>query len=1097
MMKRLLILFTLLGMTSTAMVAQRLTSKVNTPNGGVTSAQIEALDIRTIDGKLPPNPVGKRQSQRVGDYRPTGLIYGNRVYSNIWSDYNRAGVYVMGNTEPTSFPLYLGDMFYTSRGVCFIEGRLWLSHVERGLSLGDDYEVTSSPRVQHYLFNLETGQLEAYINPGYPSSTGWSMVYDRYTGIIYGDFSNNGLNKDIFGTLDLTTFRTTGIAEMSVSLSGMVIDKQHRMWGIDRKTGILYEVNMTNGTLRKVGNTGVTSAYACSGCIDPFTGVYYFNTCNQYESALYAIDIETCTATKIYTFPNGDEWSAMWMLPQLSDGVPQAPANVQIASDGLDCAVNFVVPRPLANGNMGQGAATYTIYVDGVATMTGEANYGSNVSVPVTVNHGGQYIIAVALTNDQGESKIVRQTVTIGDAAVPAPANVTLAKSGNNFRVTWDAVDMADVTYDVVRFPDEVQVANGLTANSFTEAIPTGGRENYFYTVTARVGNALSPVARSNYLATGQFTLPYSNHFETEDRANELTYINANNDNYAWKYAVNCDLRGHHGIYVPKNNRELSFWEQLQGVVPETDDWAITPGLYLEGGKTYIATYTLFTMYEYDNYTERYEVKMGTSPTAAAMTTQLKGATTLLTGNQSPREERIVFTAPSTGTYYIGLHGISQGGFWFGCLGIEVSEGIDANAPYYPMEFAVTPAADGLLQAEVHLKTSGWNTQRKALDGYDRVELLANDILVYTWQSPALRETYDTTIELPRDGSYEFVAVPYGLNGSAGIPGKVTAYVGVRPPADVSAAALATTANPGEVTMTWNAVTTNIDGAALDTSKLSYSVYNEDERPVGENLTDTQLTFQAIDYDNDPQQFVRYYVAAQYGNYHSAWAAFTPYLLMGKPYQLPFYETTTTGEMRYAWISSGDLAWEVGVADNEMPACDDDGTYYYILGSAPEQTGTMTSGRIHISGDDPKLALSYATLQNDNNTLAVKVLCDGATTTLATLTMSGTASDFTWETAEWDLSAFTGKDIQLEFTGGIVTHAAILIDAIKITSTPDGILGDLNGDGTVDVEDINALINVILEFTSPSTLAGNPDINGDGTTDIEDVNALINLVLAQ
>ena len=181
MMKRLLILFTLLGMTSTAMVAQRLTSKVNTPNGGVTSAQIEALDIRTIDGKLPPNPVGKRQSQRVGDYRPTGLIYGNRVYSNIWSDYNRAGVYVMGNTEPTSFPLYLGDMFYTSRGVCFIEGRLWLSHVERGLSLGDDYEVTSSPRVQHYLFNLETAQLEAYITLAIPVPRAgrWCMTVTR------------------------------------------------------------------------------------------------------------------------------------------------------------------------------------------------------------------------------------------------------------------------------------------------------------------------------------------------------------------------------------------------------------------------------------------------------------------------------------------------------------------------------------------------------------------------------------------------------------------------------------------------------------------------------------------------------------------------------------------------------------------------------------------------------------------------------------------------------------------------------------------------------------------------------------------------------
>ena len=47
------------------------------------------------------------------------------------------------------------------------------------------------------------------------------------------------------------------------------------------------------------------------------------------------------------------------------------------------------------------------------------------------------------------------------------------------------------------------------------------------------------------------------------------------------------------------------------------------------------------------------------------------------------------------------------------------------------------------------------------------------------------------------------------------------------------------------------------------------------------------------------------------------------------------------------------------------------------------------------------------------------------------------------------------------------------------------------------VEDVNALINVILEAISPNQLAGNSDIDGSGTTDIADVNVLINLILAQ
>ncbi len=57
--------------------------------------------------------------------------------------------------------------------------------------------------------------------------------------------------------------------------------------------------------------------------------------------------------------------------------------------------------------------------------------------------------------------------------------------------------------------------------------------------------------------------------------------------------------------------------------------------------------------------------------------------------------------------------------------------------------------------------------------------------------------------------------------------------------------------------------------------------------------------------------------------------------------------------------------------------------------------------------------------------------------------------------------------------------------------------GDLNGDGSVDVEDVNLIINLILESTTADQLAGNPDLDGSGTTDIVDVNMLINLILAQ
>lgn len=66
-----------------------------------------------------------------------------------------------------------------------------------------------------------------------------------------------------------------------------------------------------------------------------------------------------------------------------------------------------------------------------------------------------------------------------------------------------------------------------------------------------------------------------------------------------------------------------------------------------------------------------------------------------------------------------------------------------------------------------------------------------------------------------------------------------------------------------------------------------------------------------------------------------------------------------------------------------------------------------------------------------------------------------------------------------------------------VVSTPhdDVVVGDLNNDGTVDVEDANALINLILDNITAGQLSGDPDLDGNGTIDIGDLNWIINLIL--
>lgn len=58
-----------------------------------------------------------------------------------------------------------------------------------------------------------------------------------------------------------------------------------------------------------------------------------------------------------------------------------------------------------------------------------------------------------------------------------------------------------------------------------------------------------------------------------------------------------------------------------------------------------------------------------------------------------------------------------------------------------------------------------------------------------------------------------------------------------------------------------------------------------------------------------------------------------------------------------------------------------------------------------------------------------------------------------------------------------------------------GIMGDLNADGNIDVDDVNILINIILGNDDAAKYDGRADVNGDNTIDVDDVNALINIIL--
>ncbi len=112
-----------------------------------------------------------------------------------------------------------------------------------------------------------------------------------------------------------------------------------------------------------------------------------------------------------------------------------------------------------------------------------------------------------------------------------------------------------------------------------------------------------------------------------------------------------------------------------------------------------------------------------------------------------------------------------------------------------------------------------------------------------------------------------------------------------------------------------------------------------------------------------------------------------------------------------------------------------------------------------------------------------------------------------WATDDEDVATVNGKGHVTALKTGRVTISATTIDLSDITATctlqvvPEGasvVPGDVDGSAMVDVDDVNAMINLILNFDQyKDQYPGSADLDGNGMVDVDDVNALINIILSK
>ena len=102
--------------------------------------------------------------------------------------------------------------------------------------------------------------------------------------------------------------------------------------------------------------------------------------------------------------------------------------------------------------------------------------------------------------------------------------------------------------------------------------------------------------------------------------------------------------------------------------------------------------------------------------------------------------------------------------------------------------------------------------------------------------------------------------------------------------------------------------------------------------------------------------------------------------------------------------------------------------------------------------------------------------------------------DGKWETTLGNISEGTIAQVAVA-TNGLQPSIFVKAIAEESTPTPQGILGDANGDGVVDSADVTAIINYILGKPGASFNKENADVTGDGEILIDDAVQTVQIIM--
>lgn len=867
------------------------------------------------------------------------------------------------------------------------------------------------------------------------------VAYNPVDKLIYGCFWKADKSGWELGTVDPTAFSSNynrpTIAELPSILTGMAFTPDGKLYAVDME-GVLYSIATDSGAMTKIGATGFVPNKSGSATIDDKTGEMYWVAVCEKGSYLCKVDRETGKATKLLDLPYGEQLKGLHIYrPSVPAAAPGYASDVKFNFEKAthNGTVSFTMPSTTFDGAKGVGDATYTVTIAGSTVATGTAAFGAQVKdIPVEAAADGAQLATVVISNTAGSGPAHKIEVFVGAGIPNSPASVTAQYFQGEFNVNWDAVttssnncyiDPAEVTYTVTRLPDNVVVLKDSKELSLKDGVAIPAEPTtYSYSVTASYAGKTSTAAVSSGIRLGALTPPYINNFDKEENISEFTIINSNNDVFKWTWTKD-------GMAVPASNSL------------DMNDWLITPPFLMKKGYAYQLSADAQGMYT--NVNEKFEVKMGSSPTAEAMNIDVLAPKTVIYGSEP---SQVLITPEEDGMYYIGIHAISPSGS--GALylkSVEVGEELLLTAPQAVSDLNAVPASDDSNKVTVSFKAPEKSIDGAVITSLEKIDLYRGETVIKTFQTPGVGATLSFEDDATKSGDVEYVVVPFNSFGK-GQKAVKSVYAGVNYPAAPKNVSAIENESAGEVEITWTAPGKDIAGFDMNDNLVTYDLYSSvagTRDLIAENLTATRYVHKAFK-PGDEQRFVQYTVMAKSVRGEGS-AQATELLPVGTSYTLPFNESFSYGTLSHIMGSdvlignSQNVQWlQCTTGDiNKYEPADDDNGFIAHYAKYTGQSGRIFTGKIKIDASHPIMWFStYCITDSHNGKIRIFVKDNGEWKETKAFVVNEVANKTVgWHRAMVDLSAYAGKTVQIGLAGETHGYAHILLDDIRIFDAKD------------------------------------------------------------